>query len=91
MHTDLVRLSRSICVHLRLMHFCSHPSFSICQSTLYSAKAHLWRVTATIMTSRLKHKLELDQVNLNSAYLNESFVQVRPLFRMSLFVADMPV
>ncbi|TYJ57838.1 hypothetical protein B9479_001448 [Cryptococcus floricola] len=28
------------------------------------------------MTSRLKHKLELDQVNLNSAYLNESFVQV---------------
>ncbi|KAK4684210.1 G patch domain-containing protein 1, partial [Tremellales sp. Uapishka_1] len=28
------------------------------------------------MTSRLKHKLELDNVNLNSAYLNESFVQV---------------
>ncbi|EAL20787.1 hypothetical protein CNBE1490 [Cryptococcus deneoformans B-3501A] len=28
------------------------------------------------MTSRLKHKLELDQVNLNSAYLNESFVQI---------------
>ncbi|WVQ96167.1 hypothetical protein IAU59_003270 [Kwoniella sp. CBS 9459] len=28
------------------------------------------------MTSRLKHKLELDNVNLNSAYLNESFVQI---------------
>ncbi|WVQ75055.1 hypothetical protein IAR50_004664 [Cryptococcus sp. DSM 104548] len=28
------------------------------------------------MTSRLKHKLELDQVNLNSNYLNESFVQI---------------
>lgn len=31
------------------------------------------------MTSRLKHKLELDNVNLNSAYLNESFVTARPL------------
>jgi hypothetical protein len=30
------------------------------------------------MTSRLKHKLDLEQVNLKSAYLNESFVQVRP-------------
>lgn len=29
------------------------------------------------MTSRLKHKLDLEQVNLKSAYLNESFVQVR--------------
>ena len=29
------------------------------------------------MTSRLKHKLELDNVNLKSAYLNESFVIVR--------------
>ncbi|OCF37096.1 G patch domain-containing protein 1 [Kwoniella heveanensis BCC8398] len=28
------------------------------------------------MTSRLKHKLELENVNLNSAYLNESFVQI---------------
>ncbi|KAK8849514.1 hypothetical protein IAR55_004848 [Kwoniella newhampshirensis] len=28
------------------------------------------------MTSRLKHKLELDNVNINSAYLNESFVQI---------------
>ena len=28
------------------------------------------------MTSRLKHKLELDNVNLKSAYLNESFVQI---------------
>ncbi|WVF68630.1 hypothetical protein IAT40_003400 [Kwoniella sp. CBS 6097] len=28
------------------------------------------------MTSRLKHKLELDNINLNSAYLNESFVQI---------------
>lgn len=28
------------------------------------------------MTSRLKHKLELENVNLKSAYLNESFVQV---------------
>ena len=28
------------------------------------------------MTSRLKHKLELDNVNLNRAYLNESFVLV---------------
>ncbi|WWD20137.1 hypothetical protein CI109_104613 [Kwoniella shandongensis] len=28
------------------------------------------------MTSRLKHKLELDNVNVNSAYLNESFVQI---------------
>lgn len=27
------------------------------------------------MTSRLKHKLELEQVNLKSAYLNESYVQ----------------
>jgi G patch domain-containing protein 1 len=29
------------------------------------------------MTSRLKHKLELENINLKSAYLNESFVQVR--------------
>lgn len=29
------------------------------------------------MTSRLKHKLELENVNLKSAYLNESFVKVR--------------
>ncbi|WVO13770.1 hypothetical protein L204_101392 [Cryptococcus depauperatus] len=28
------------------------------------------------MTSRLKHKLELDQINTKSAYLNESFVQI---------------
>ncbi|WWC73506.1 uncharacterized protein I206_107477 [Kwoniella pini CBS 10737] len=28
------------------------------------------------MTSRLKHKLELENVNLNGAYLNESFVQI---------------
>lgn len=28
------------------------------------------------MTSRLKHKLELENINLKSAYLNESFVQV---------------
>ena len=28
------------------------------------------------MTARLKHKLELDNVNLKSAYLNESFVMV---------------
>ncbi|ORY34948.1 hypothetical protein BCR39DRAFT_563551 [Naematelia encephala] len=28
------------------------------------------------MTSRLKHKLELEQINLKSAYLNESFVQI---------------
>lgn len=28
------------------------------------------------MTSRLKHRLELENVNLKSAYLNESFVQV---------------
>jgi G patch domain-containing protein 1 len=28
------------------------------------------------MTSRLKHKLELENVNLKSAYLNESFVQI---------------
>jgi G patch domain-containing protein 1 len=28
------------------------------------------------MTSRLKHKLELENVNLKSAYINESFVQV---------------
>ncbi|WRT69506.1 uncharacterized protein IL334_006492 [Kwoniella shivajii] len=28
------------------------------------------------MTSRLKHKLEIENVNLNSAYLNESFVQI---------------
>ncbi|WVQ79390.1 hypothetical protein IAT38_001487 [Cryptococcus sp. DSM 104549] len=28
------------------------------------------------MTSRLKHKLELEQVNLKSNYLNESFVQI---------------
>ena len=31
------------------------------------------------MTSRLKHKLELENVNLKSAYINESFVQVSPL------------
>ncbi|CAK9785011.1 unnamed protein product [Cutaneotrichosporon oleaginosum] len=29
------------------------------------------------MTSRLKHKLELENVNLKSAYLNQSFVQAR--------------
>lgn len=28
------------------------------------------------MTSRLKHKLELENINLKSAYLNESFVQI---------------
>lgn len=28
------------------------------------------------MTSRLKHRLELENVNLKSSYLNESFVQV---------------
>lgn len=28
------------------------------------------------MTSRLKHKLELENVNLKSRYVNESFVQV---------------
>lgn len=28
------------------------------------------------MTSRLKHKLELENINLKSGYLNESFVQV---------------
>lgn len=28
------------------------------------------------MTARLKHKLELENVNLKSAYINESFVQV---------------
>ncbi|KLT41563.1 DUF1604-domain-containing protein [Cutaneotrichosporon oleaginosum] len=28
------------------------------------------------MTSRLKHKLELENVNLKSAYLNQSFVQI---------------
>lgn len=28
------------------------------------------------MTSRLKHKLELENVNLRSAHLNESFVQI---------------
>jgi G patch domain-containing protein 1 len=28
------------------------------------------------MTSRLKHKLDLEQINLKSSYLNESFVQV---------------
>jgi G patch domain-containing protein 1 len=32
------------------------------------------------MTSRLKHKLELENVNLKSAYINESFVQVGPVF-----------
>ena len=31
------------------------------------------------MTSRLKHKLELENVNLKSAYINESFVQVSAL------------
>lgn len=31
------------------------------------------------MTSRLKHKLELENINLKSAYLNESFVQVSDL------------
>jgi len=42
------------------------------------------------MTSRLKHKLELDNVNLNSAYLNESFVMVSisPLCRSR---ADLPI
>jgi G patch domain-containing protein 1 len=33
------------------------------------------------MTSRLKHKLELENVNLKSAYINESFVQVGLLFQ----------
>jgi G patch domain-containing protein 1 len=33
------------------------------------------------MTSRLKHKLELENVNLKSAYINESFVQVRLLLQ----------
>jgi G patch domain-containing protein 1 len=33
------------------------------------------------MTSRLKHKLEIENVNLKSAYLNESFVQVSLIFR----------
>jgi hypothetical protein len=33
------------------------------------------------MTSRLKHKLELENINLKSAYLNESFVQVSDLPR----------
>jgi hypothetical protein len=28
------------------------------------------------MTSRIKHKLELENVNLKSAHLNESFVKV---------------
>lgn len=31
------------------------------------------------MTSRLKHKLELENINLKSNYLNESFVQVSDL------------
>lgn len=28
------------------------------------------------MTARLKHKLELEQINVKSSYLNESFVQI---------------
>lgn len=36
----------------------------------------LHRLTDAAMTSRLKHKLELENVNLKSSYLNESFVQV---------------
>ena len=31
------------------------------------------------MTSRLKHKLEIENINLKSAYLNESFVYVSAL------------
>jgi hypothetical protein len=34
------------------------------------------RKSSVRMTSRLKHKLELENINLKSAYLNESFVQV---------------
>jgi hypothetical protein len=35
------------------------------------------------MTSRLKHKLELENINLNSAYLNESFVLVSYTFHQA--------
>lgn len=35
------------------------------------------------MTSRLKHKLEIENINTKSRYLNESFVQVRPPRRLS--------
>ena len=35
------------------------------------------------MTSRLKHKLELENVNLKSAYLNESFVQESDPLRLA--------
>ncbi len=35
-----------------------------------------YRLPLLAMTSRLKHKLELENVNLKSAYINESFVQV---------------
>ena len=38
------------------------------------------------MTSRLKHKLEIENINTKSKYLNESFVQVRYPFPRGLAV-----